>query len=93
MPKGWFGRQARVIVTMPGIVLIDEPVSIIGGKVRWNLDGRALNQLASNFDYEQGIADTITVTFFAKGQLGGESAMAVGTIVTHGARVPVAPPG
>lgn len=80
-------------VTMPGIVMIDNPVSIEGGRIRWDLDGQALNQLASNFDYEQGIADTITVTLFAEGQLAGSPARAVGTIVTHGARVPVAPAG
>lgn len=93
MPEGWVGRQARVIVTMPGIVLIDEPVSIISGRVRWDLDGRALNRLASNFDYEEGIADTITVTIYAKGRLAGRVAQAAGTYLTHGARVPMAPPG
>ena len=45
-------------VTMPGIVLIDELVSMKEGKIRWDLDGEALDQLAGNFDYEQGIADT-----------------------------------
>ena len=93
MPRGWSGSQARLTVTMPGIVLIDKPVSIEGGRISWDLDGQALNQLASNFDYEQGIADTITVTLFAEGHLAGRPARAVGTIVTHGARLPDAPAG
>ena len=93
MPGGWSGSQARLTVTMPGIVLIDEPVPIEEGIIRWGLDGEALNKLASNFDYEQGIADTVTVTFFAEGRLAGKAARAVGTIVTHGARVPTAPTG
>ena len=93
LPEGWIGDQAWLTVTMPGTVLIDQPVSIEEGRIRWELDGEALNQIASNFDYEQGIADTVTVTFYAEGQLAGRPARAVGTIVTHGARVPVAPTG
>ena len=89
LPPRWTGDIARVIVTMPGIVLIDEEVTIHEGRIRWDLDAAALNQLASNFDYkgDVGIADTITVTFYAE----DGDAQAAGTIVTHGARVPVAP--
>ena len=91
LPNGWSGDKARVIVTMPGIVLVDEEVPTNGGTVTWNLDAKELNQLANNFDYEQGIADTIDVTFYAEGTLNGAPAQAVGTMVTHGARVPTTP--
>jgi len=76
---------------MPGIVLVDEEVPTDGATVTWNLDAEKLNQLANNFDYEQGIADTIDVTFYAEGTLNGAPAQAVGTMVTHGARVPTTP--
>ncbi len=96
LPRGWTGDTARVIVTMPGVVLVDEDVTVSGDLVRWDLDARALNQLASNFDYiaedpsaDSGIADTITVTFYVEGTVNGEPARAAGTIVTHGARVPL----
>ena len=91
LPSGWSGDKATVIVTMPGIVLVDEDVSWQGNKITWGLDAQALNNLANNFDYEQGIADTITVTFHAEGEVNGISAEVVGTIVTHGARVPTVP--
>ena len=87
LPSGWTGATARVAVTMPGIVLVDQDVAVRDGMLRWELDAEALNRLARNFDYESGIADTITVTFYAEN--GG--AQAGGTIVTHGARVPLAP--
>jgi hypothetical protein len=91
LPKGWSGDKARVIVTMPGIVLVDEEVPTNGIAVTWNLDAEKLNQLANNFDYEEGIADTIDVTFYAQGILDGKPVQAVGTMVTHGARVPTTP--
>ena len=91
LPNGWSGDKARVIVTMPGIVLVDEEVSTNGATVTWDLDAEKLNQLANNFDYEQGIADTIEVTFYAQGILNGAPTQAVGSIVTHGARVPTIP--
>ncbi|MCL0101678.1 M23 family metallopeptidase, partial [Dehalococcoidia bacterium] len=91
LPNGWSGDKARVIVTMSGIVLVDEEVPTNGPTVTWNLDAEKLNQLANNFDYEQGIADTIGVTFYAQGILNGAPAQAVGAIVTHGARVPTTP--
>ncbi len=88
LPDGWRGTSARVIVTMPGNVLVDEEVAEADGFVRWDLDAEALHRLASNFDYEGGIFDTVIVTFYAEGTLSGEPAQAAGTIVTHGARVP-----
>jgi len=91
LPNGWNGNKARVIVTIPGIVLVDEEVPSNEGRVTWDLDAEKLNQLANNFDYEQGIADTIQVTFIAEGTLNGTSAQAVGAMVTHGARVPTTP--
>ena len=91
LPAGWSGDTARVIVTMPGIVLVDEDMPVAAGAIRWDLDAQALNRLASNFDCEAGIADTITVTFYAEGTLDGQPTQAAGTIVTHGARVPRAP--
>jgi len=91
LPSGWNGDKATVIVTMPGTVLVDEDVSIQGNKIKWDLDAQALNALANNFDYEEGIADTITVTFYSQGEANGVSSEVVGTIVTHGARVPAVP--
>ena len=91
LPSGWNGDKATVIVTMPGVVLVDEDVSVQGNKITWNLDAQALNNLANNFDYEEGIADTITVTFHSVGEANGISSEVVGTIVTHGARVPTVP--
>ena len=88
LPDGWSGDSTRVIVTMPGTVLVDEEVAVADGLVRWDLDAEKLNRLASNFDYESGIFDTVTVTFYAEGTLPGRAAQAAGTIVTHGARVP-----
>ena len=95
LPAGWVGDAARVTVTMPGIVLVDEDVGVSDGVIRWDLDGKAMNQLASNFDYGElssvGLADTITVTFYAEGTVDGQPVQAARTIVTHGTRVPVAP--
>ena len=51
-----------------------------------------MNKLARNFDYEPGLADTVTVTIYAEGALDGEPAQAAGTIVVHGARAPATPP-
>jgi len=42
--------------------------------------------LANNFDYDAGLADTITVTYYAEEQSGRQAA---GAIVAHGARVPL----
>ncbi len=91
LPAGWSGATARVVVTMPGIVLVDEDIPVTNGAIRWDLDAPLLNRLASNFDYESGMADTITVTVFAESTTGSGIVQATGSIVTHGARVPVAP--
>lgn len=87
LPNSWGGETARVIVTMPGIVPIDEDFPVHEGIIKWYLDGPTLHELANNFDYEEGIADTITVTFYAE----DGAAQAAGAIVTHGARLPIAP--
>jgi hypothetical protein len=89
MPQGWTGETAHVSVTMPGIVLVEKDIRIENGVIRWLLKGEEMNQLANNFDYDAGLADTITVTYYAEEQSGRQAA---GTIVTHGARVPLAPP-
>jgi hypothetical protein len=87
LPQEWTGKTAHLTVTMPGIVLIDGDVQIEDRVIRWMLKGEAMNQLANNFDYNAGLSDTITVTFYADEQSGRQAA---GTIVTHGARVPLA---
>ncbi len=91
LPSTWDGESVRLVVTMPGVVLLDEDMPITGRRVRWELDAEALNRLASNFDYEGGLGDTVTVTFYAEGRVLGQPAQAAGSIVTHGARLPVAP--
>ncbi len=88
MPKDWTGETGHLIVTIPGIVLIDGQVNINGGVLEWELIGKEMNRLANNFDYRGGLADTITVTYYAEEQSGRQSA---GTIVTHGVRVPLLP--
>lgn len=92
LPDGWQGDSARLIVTMPGVVLVDEDVEVELGLVAWRLDAHEMNQLASNFDIEPGLADTVTITVYAEGVLDGEPAQAAGATVVHGARVPDAPP-
>jgi len=89
MPQGWAGETAHVSVAMPGIVLVEKDISIEDGVIRWLLKGEEMNLLANNFDYDGGLADTITVTYYAEEQSGRQAA---GTIVTHGARVPLASP-
>ena len=91
LPTGFSADSARVIVTMPGIVLVDKEITADGDELVWELDAEALNSIANNFDYKYGIADTIQVTFYAKGSLNGKSSQATGTMVTHGARVPTVP--
>ena len=89
LPDGFEAVNARVIVTMPGVVLVDEEIEPRQGWLRWDLDAFEMNRLASNFDAGDGFYDTVTVTFFAQDASGKTTA---GTIVTHGARLPVAPP-
>ena len=88
LPQGWTGETAHLTVTMPGIVLDESDVQIEDGAIRWLLKGEEMNRLANNFDYETGLADTITVNIYAEEQSGRQAA---GAIVTHGARVPLAP--
>ena len=89
LPQGWTGETAHLTVTMPGITLVENEIRIEDGVIRWLLKGEEMNQLANNFDYDAGLADTITVTYYAEEQSGRQAA---GTIVAHGARVPLAPP-
>ena len=92
LPDGWIGDSARLIVTMPGIVLIDRQVEVSNGLVVWELNGQAMNRLASNFDTGGGLYDTMTISLFADGELDGSPALAVASMVTHGAQVPLTPP-
>ena len=89
LPQGWSGKTGRATVTMPGIVLIERDIPIENGVLRWTLNGKEMNQWVNNFDYSHGLADTITVTYYAEEQSGRQAAR---TVITHGARVPLAPP-
>ena len=89
MPQGWTGETAHVSVAMPGIVLVDKDIPIEDGIISWLLKGEEMNRLANNFDYDAGLADTITVTYYAEEKSGRQAA---GTIVAHGARVPLGLP-
>ncbi len=89
LPSKWAGDTARAIVTMPGIVLVDKVLPVSNGVIEWQLVGSDLNEIAGNFNGKNGLADTITVTFFAEDLSNIQTA---GTIVTHGARVPNASP-
>jgi hypothetical protein len=86
LPQGWTGETAHLIITMPGIVLAEKDLLIEDGVIKWSLKPEEMNRLAENFDYDSGLADTITVTYYAEEQSGRQAA---GTIVTHGARVPL----
>ena len=100
LPAGWDGDSARLVVTMPGNVLVDEQVSVAGGQVTWELKGGELNALASNFDTGGvpnsstggGLYDTLTITIYAEGIVDGMPSAAVASMATHGTRVPDAPP-
>jgi hypothetical protein len=81
--------MAHLTASMPGIVLVEKDILIEDGVIKWLLKGDEMNQLVENFDYDNGLADTITVTYYAKEQFGRQAA---GTIVTHGARVPLSSP-
>ena len=89
MPQGWTGKTANISVTMPGIVLVEKEIHIQDGVAKWFLNGEEMNRLANNFDYHSGLADTIMVTYYAEESSGQQAA---GTIVTHGARVPIGLP-
>ena len=86
LPAGWDEQSARIIVTIPGIVMLDEYISVNDGIIEWDLIGEKMNQLAPNFDFRTGLADTITVTIFAKDKSGRQAS---GTILTHGTRIPL----
>ena len=86
LPQGWTGETAHLTVTMPGITLVENEIRIEDGVIRWLLKGEEMNRLANNFDYDAGLADTITVTYYAEEQSGRQAA---GAIVAHGARVPL----
>jgi hypothetical protein len=86
LPQGWTGETAHLTVTMPGIVLAEKDLLIEDGVIKWSLKPEEMNRLAENFDYDSELADTITVTYYAEEQSGRQAA---GTIVTHGARVPL----
>ena len=92
LPTRWDIEMTRVIVSMPGIVLVDEgvptkAVTETGDTMTWNLNAQDMNYLANNFDYERGIADTVDVTFYVQGTFGSESVQAYGTITVHGSRI------
>jgi hypothetical protein len=87
LPENMDADKVRMVATIPGIVLASEELSVKDNRVDWRLDGPALNRLVHNLDYLQGLADTITVTFFAQG---GDQAGA-GSLVIHGSHVPLPP--
>ena len=89
LPQGWTGETAHLTATMPGIVLAEKDILIEDGVIKWLLNGEEMNRLANNFDHDTGLADTITVTYYAGEQSGRQAA---GTIVAHGARVPLGLP-
>lgn len=100
LPDGWTGDDVRLIVTMPGNVLIDEQIEVVDGTVTWRLVGQELRQIATNFDSRtdlehdnggRGLYDTVTLTMYAEGVLDGISSTSVATFVTHGVRVPDTP--
>ena len=86
LPERAKAATATVTVTMPGTVLVEQEVRVVDGRIRWDLDARALNELAESFDVDRGIGDMITVTFHANGELDGVPAQWVGRLVTFGTR-------
>jgi hypothetical protein len=89
LPQGWTGETAHLTVTIPGITLVENEIRIEDDVIRWLLKGEEMNRLANNFDHDGGLADTITVTYYADEPSGRQAA---GTIVAHGARVPLGSP-
>ena len=84
IPKEWNVEKAHIIVTMPGVVLLDKDIVIKNGSIDFVLNAKELNQLVSSFD--PNLSDTITITYYVKEN---SERQAVGSIVTHGARVPI----
>jgi hypothetical protein len=74
----------QIIVSIPGIVLLNKELVVENGMVDWLLNGRELNQLVGAFDPD--LSDTITVTYYVGDKKGNHAA---GSITTHGARVPI----
>ena len=72
---------------MPGTVLVETDLPVVGGRLKWDLDAYAMNRLAANFDVRRGLADMITVTFTAQEMVEGDSAQWVGQITAYGAKV------
>jgi hypothetical protein len=87
LPVGFEPDRIHMLATIPGIVLASEELPVQFGHVEWTLDGAALNRLVHNLDYLQGLADTITVTFFGQD---GEQLFA-GSLVVHGSHIPLLP--
>jgi len=85
LPAGLDADSVHLVATIPGIVLTSEELSVVEGRVEWTLDGPALNRLVHSLDYQQGLADTIVVTFFAQDR----DQMAAGSLVVHGWHVPL----
>jgi hypothetical protein len=87
LPSGLDADKVRMVATIPGIVIASEELSVENNRVAWTLNGPALNRLVHNLDYKLGLADTITITFFAQN---GDQ-VAAGSAVVHGSHVPLPP--
>jgi hypothetical protein len=87
IPDGAPIETAHVSVSMPGTVLVETDLPVVGGRLKWDLDAYAMNRLAANFDVRRGLADMITVTFTAQEMVEGDSAQWVGQITAYGAKV------
>ena len=84
VPEKLDSSTVQIIVSIPGIVLLNKEIVVENGMIDWILKGRELNQLAGVFDPD--LSDTITVTYYVGDKKGNHAA---GSIVTHGARVPI----
>ncbi|HLD92791.1 MAG TPA: cytochrome c peroxidase, partial [Anaerolineales bacterium] len=87
LPEDLEADKVRMVATIPGIVMASEEIAVEDGRVAWTLVGPTLNRLVHNLDHLRGLADTITVTFFAQDS---ERAVA-GSLVLHGWHVPLPP--
>lgn len=87
LPEGLDTDKVHMVATIPGIVLASEELSVKDGRVDWTLVGPTLNRQVHNLDYLKGLADTITVTFFAE----DSDQAAAGNIVVHGSHAPLPP--
>ena len=84
VPEKLDSSTVQIIVSIPGIVLLNKELVVENGMVDWLLNGRELNQLVGAFDPD--LSDTITVTYYVGDKKGNHAA---GSITTHGARVPI----